>query len=114
MNKSDLNNLSEEERFLSACPLCNTRYEPEEAKIVEEKDDAYLLYTICEKCGSNIVATLTTNSLGVSSIGLVTDLTYEDVVLFKDGDGIFANDVVELYEHLKANDGDMKFLTSEA
>ncbi len=113
MQNHEIENLSEEERWISACPLCNTRYQPEEAKIVEEKDDAYLLFTICEKCGSNIVATLTTNPLGISSVGLVTDLTYEDVVVFKDSDNIFPNDVVELYQHLKNTGGEIEPLLME-
>ena len=37
------------------------------------------------------------NQMGISSVGLVTDLTYEDVVRFKDCKEITADDILEVY-----------------
>lgn len=87
-------------KWVSTCPLCGKEYAPEEARIVSEKEGAFLVHTNCKRCGSSVVATLVANQLGISSVGLITDLTYEDVVKFKDGENISTDDLLSLYEIL--------------
>ncbi|MBU1118438.1 hypothetical protein KKH43_00980 [Patescibacteria group bacterium] len=84
-------------RFASACPMCGTEYAPEEARVVSEKEGAFLIHTNCKKCRCSVVATLVANQMGVSSVGLITDLTYEDVIKFKDGSDITADDILRVY-----------------
>lgn len=84
-------------RWASSCPLCGDEYSPEEARIVSEKDGAFLVHTNCKKCGSSVVATLVANQMGVSSVGLVTDLTYDDILKFKEEDYITTDDLLEGY-----------------
>lgn len=85
-------------RWASACPLCSAEYSPEEARIVSEKDGAFLVHTNCKKCGSSVVANLVANHTGVSSVGLVTDLTYEDLCKFKAKDSISTDDLLGAYQ----------------
>ncbi|MBU1167457.1 hypothetical protein KKC60_03555 [Patescibacteria group bacterium] len=85
-------------KWVSSCPLCATEYAPEEARIVSEKEGAFLVYTNCKKCGSSVIATLIANQMGISSVGLITDLTYDDVVKFKDCDSISTDDILNVYE----------------
>lgn len=87
-------------RWASACPMCGTEYVPEEARVVSEKEGAFLIHTNCKKCRCSVVATLVANQMGVSSIGLITDLTYEDVLKFKDGESITADDILSVYSLL--------------
>jgi len=91
-------------RLISYCPLCNTHYNPLSAKVLEERDDAHLIHIECRKCGSLIVALVLTGGLGISSVGLVTDLTSDDVLRFKDSDGITPNDVIELHEVMQSTE----------
>ncbi len=84
-------------KWASACPLCGAKYNPIESKVVAEKENAFLLYTKCKTCSSSVVATLVAGAMGISSVGLVTDLTYEDVVKFKDSERISENDVLDVY-----------------
>lgn len=88
-------------KFVSYCPLCNSAYNPLEAKILEERDDAHLVHVRCRNCQSAIVALIVSGGLGVSSIGLVTDLSAEDVVHFKNEEPITIDDVLALHEELK-------------
>lgn len=84
-------------RVISTCPFCRTHYNLTTAKVVVEKDDAHLLHLECRKCGSAVVALVLTSGLGVSSVGLVTDLTSDDVLKFAGAAEVSIDDVVDMY-----------------
>lgn len=92
---------SEGLKLIAHCPLCNTQYNPMMAKILEEREDAHLMHVECRKCGSSIVALVLAGGLGVSSVGLITDLTSEDVVKFKNTRDVRSDDVIELHAILE-------------
>ena len=104
-SSSSLDNL----RVISYCPLCNTHYNPSEAKVLEEKDGAHLIHVECNKCHSSIVAVIITGGIGVSSVGLITDLTSNDVIRFKNEDSVTDDHVIEADEIVK-NDKLIKLL----
>lgn len=81
---------------MAHCPLCHTKYQPNLAKIIAEKDDAYLLHVPCAKCHSAVVALVFTSNFGVNSVGILTDLM-SDEVLGTQHEEITADDVLELY-----------------
>lgn len=87
-------------RLISYCPLCESSYNPLRARVLEEKDDAHLLHIQCSSCGSSVVALLFTSGTGPTSIGLVTDLTSEDVLRFKDQTIIATDEVISLHQFL--------------
>lgn len=91
-------------KLISYCPLCNMQYNPLSAKILDERDDAHLVHVECRRCGSLIVALVLTGGIGISSVGLVTDLTSEDVLKFKDQDKIQTDDVIELHSALEQDE----------
>lgn len=98
-SSSSLDNL----RLISYCPLCNAHYNPTEAKILEQKDGAHLIHVECGHCHSSIVAVVITGSIGVSSVGLITDLTSQDVMRFKNSESLSEDDVIEAYQTLSSN-----------
>ncbi len=87
-------------RLVSYCPLCNASYSPLRTRVLDERDGAHLLYIQCASCGSSIVATVLTSTIGVTSIGLLTDLTGDDVLRFKDEGGITADGVLQVHQLL--------------
>ncbi len=87
-------------KIVSHCPICNYNYDPMEAKILEESEGAELIYIKCKNCQSAIVALISINQLGITSVGLITDLDSSEVSQFKEMRGISANDVLEVYEAL--------------
>jgi hypothetical protein len=87
-------------RLISYCPLCNAHYNPREAKILEQKEGAHLIHVECRSCRSSIVAVVITGGIGVSSVGLITDLTSQDVIRFKNEESVAENDVIAAYEVL--------------
>ncbi|HEX9664601.1 MAG TPA: hypothetical protein VGA49_02155 [Patescibacteria group bacterium] len=88
-------------RFVSSCPICGVKFNPIQARIIDEKEDAHLIHIQCKKCHSCIIALIYTADVGVTSIGLITDLTAEDVIKFKSTDSIGSDDVIEVYRLLE-------------
>jgi len=91
-------------RLISYCPLCNTHYNPSEAKILEQKDGAHLIHIECRACHSSIVAVVITGGIGISSVGLITDLTSQDVLRFKNHDSVDGDHVIEAYALTQRSD----------
>lgn len=96
--------------MISYCPLCETAYNPMEARILDEKEDGHLLHIRCKKCWNSILALVLVSNVGVSSVGLVTDLVYEDVQKFRTGTSeVTVDDVLEVHELLE-NDNEGAFI----
>ncbi|MDD5567258.1 MAG: hypothetical protein PHH01_03630 [Patescibacteria group bacterium] len=98
-------------RLVSYCPLCNAQYNPLSAKILEERDDAHLIHIQCRKCGSSIVALVLASGVGISSVGLITDLSGDDALRFKNNPTISSDDVLQLYDFLQKDFDIIKHLS---
>jgi len=85
-------------KIISSCPVCSQKYNMSEIKILERKNDAHLIYIQCPSCRSSVLAVILANYFGVSSVGLVTDLTSRDVLKFKNLDNVTTNDVIEIHK----------------
>lgn len=84
--------------LITHCPICNLRFDPLEAKILDENDSSHLVYIKCQSCKSAILAIIVSSNMGVSSIGLVTDLSSDDVLRFKEQAAISSDDVIEAHQ----------------
>ena len=90
-------------KLISYCPLCEKSYNPLRARILDERDGAHLVHIQCAECGSSIVALIMTSSLGVTFVGLITDLTGDDVLRFKDEGKLTADEVLSFHSLLYSN-----------
>ncbi|MBU1148938.1 hypothetical protein KKI23_02490 [Patescibacteria group bacterium] len=88
-------------RLITTCPICSTQYNLTKAKIVDEQEGAHLIHITCKKCHSSIVALVLVGGLGVSSVGLICDLTPEDVSKFKNSDTVNTDDVIDIHQILE-------------
>lgn len=91
-------------KIISYCPLCRTHYNPLSAQILEQRENAHLIYIRCRKCSSSIVALVVTGIVGVSSMGLVTDLTSKDVLKFQHSETIQYDDVIDISEQVHSQE----------
>ncbi|MDX9893091.1 MAG: hypothetical protein RB292_01595 [Patescibacteria group bacterium] len=82
------------------CPVCGLPFDPLEARVIEERQTGHLLHIKCANCHSAILAVIVANSLGLTSVGLATDLSGEEVHLFKDAKPISSDDVLEVHQFL--------------
>ncbi len=88
-------------QLVSYCPLCDVSFYPEAVVVISEDRKIQLLHATCNHCYSSVVILLLNNERGVTSVGLVTDLTGEDVARFKDSECVSCNDVIELHALVK-------------
>ncbi len=89
--------------FEAACPLCDARFNPFAARIIDNKEDVHLLHTQCPHCGAYIVSLISNTPFGLSSVGIITDLTAADVLRFKDEKKIDFDDVLAIHRAICEN-----------
>lgn len=88
-------------KIVSRCPICQTDHNPLETALLDEANGSHLIYIKCRKCGSGVVATLTPTAMGISTVGLVTDLTSNEILQFRDSGRVSVDDVLTVVEHFK-------------
>ncbi|MFA4845947.1 MAG: hypothetical protein WC654_05300 [Patescibacteria group bacterium] len=88
---------SEGLKLVSFCPVCQTRYNPMEARVLAGEGETQLLHVQCHKCQNSILALVHVNQAGASSVGLMTDLGYEDVVRLGSSRIVSIDDVIETH-----------------
>lgn len=99
-------------KLISYCPICNNRYEQVEAKIIEERDESYLVHLKCRRCQSSVLALITAGALGLTSVGLITDLASQEVIKFREQPNVSADDAISLHQFLNNNQEAVKQLIS--
>ena len=90
-------------KLVSFCPVCETRYNPMEARVLGSQGETHLLHVQCRKCLNSILALVLVNQVGASSVGLLTDLSYEDVLRFKANQKVVIDDVIEIHTLLRSS-----------
>ncbi len=91
-------------RIVSYCPLCEAKFNPMEARVLGEDGETHLLHVRCRSCANAILALVLVTKTGVSSVGLVTDLSYDDVVKFKAEGNVSIDDVLAVHGALESAD----------
>ncbi len=69
-----------------------------------EDGETRLLHVQCRKCQNSLLALVLVNQVGASSVGLLTDLTYDDVLKFRVNKQVAINDVIEIHKVLERGD----------
>lgn len=89
-------------KLVSFCPICDSRYTLTEARILGTQGETRLMHVQCRKCRNAILSLVLVNNLGASSVGLLTDLSYDDVVRVNAAEMITVDDVMAVHETLRA------------
>lgn len=91
-------------KLVSYCPLCEHKYDVTSAKIIDEREDAQLLHITCNTCSASVLAVILMNHVGVTSVGLVSDLNTHEVLKFKDLKPIADDELLDLHTFLETNE----------
>ena len=92
--------------FVSRCPHCDAEYNSDQVETVDQKDNVITVYLNCPQCKSSIIAAVLLSGMGLVSLGLVTDMTKEDVKRFKKSRDISSDDILILHQTLKEDSQD--------
>ena len=101
MKFTSQNPLNEALRLMKHCPLCKQDYVAEKAKIVQKQNEAHLIHITCSNCANAVLVLLVISKLGISSIGIITDLVLKDVQKFLSKDVITEDDLLNFHELLE-------------
>lgn len=87
-------------RFINKCPICAAAYEVVEAKLFAKKGNASLIHITCGQCQSSFMAMILLLGQGLSSVGMVTDLSFADASKFYQCPPITLDEALEGYQFL--------------
>lgn len=87
-------------KLIRECPLCSEHYDTEKVEIIQEHIGAHLVHLTCQRCSSAMLALVMVSSLGMGTVGVVTDLTSEDVIRLQEIEPVTSDDVLTFYEFL--------------
>jgi len=88
-------------KFISQCPVCNTKYEDAQARLSGKKEHAHLVHFSCLQCGSYFVAMVMEVGAGINSVGTITDLNYEDTKRIMELPMITLDEVLDAHHYIK-------------
>jgi len=91
-------------RFLGRCPICDRKFSSRRALLLDKYEGMQTVYIECRKCGSSVVLGVARNIPGiVTTIGMLTDMTREDIERISNMKPITADDVLEMHKCLENN-----------
>jgi hypothetical protein len=88
-------------KFINRCPICSSAYNADSAKLFDRNDSASLVHLTCEKCHSYFVAMVLLLGQGVSSVGMVTDLNFEDVKRLHGKKPLTTDEIIDAHEEMQ-------------
>ena len=88
-------------KLIKSCPVCATEYTLVMADVVEDLEDAYLVYFSCSNCCSSLLAQVNEVPFGLIGSAMLTDLELNEVLKFKNSEKVCIDDVLEVYKKLE-------------
>lgn len=88
-------------RLVSYCPVCETRSNSMNAQTLGREGETHLMHIRCHKCENAFLTLTLANAIGATSVGLFTDLAFEDVMKFREDRSISVNDVIAMHTMLE-------------
>jgi len=98
-------NFSEFGEASNKCPLCGKKINLAQAQVIEKKQSPVLLFVACPMCKGSIILAIINDIFGVASLGVVTDMTIEDVKRFKGKKKISDDEFLDIYSFLARKKG---------
>ena len=86
--------------LIKQCPVCKTDYVRDRAHVVDTCDDTELIHITCEVCSSSMHILLSGSPVGMSVLGMLTDLTVSDAKRVVKGDFVSEDDVLAFHAML--------------
>jgi hypothetical protein len=100
LSNPEANNWSDALKIINRCPICQANYTGSGARLFAQFQAARLVHITCGKCQSFFVAMIASLGQGLSSVGMITDLNYEDAKNLYLAEPITIDELIEGYQCL--------------
>lgn len=90
-------------KIISRCPVCNQQYVADQAKIFAKQEGARMAHFTCGSCHSAFVAMIVFVGHGLSSLGMVTDLSFEDAERLHKAEPISVDELIEGRQYIQSS-----------
>lgn len=85
---------------IKECPLCTAAYGVEDVRVILEENTTQLVHVTCDQCHQALLAYIVESRAGMSSIGMLTDLTLLDVLRMREKEPISEDELLDFHELL--------------
>ena len=96
-------------RLMSQCPVCHHDLKKEAAQLVEEKSEANLVHLTCVNCRNSLLVLIAVGPLGMSAVGMLTDLSLNDAKRILAKAQISEDELLSFYTFLKNQQFNFKY-----
>lgn len=97
------NSLFDQLKLMKNCPQCKAEYTKEGIEVVEEKSSTHLVHLTCPSCFNALLAVVVVSKLGMSSVGMFTDLNAVDVRRLYGKNAITEEQILDFHDFLFKN-----------
>ncbi len=82
------NSIFEKLRLMKKCPFCEHEYDVKKVVVLEEFGESHLVHVTCSACNSSILHIILVTQIGLNTMGIITDLTAEEVKRLRQTQGV--------------------------
>lgn len=87
--------------MLTHCPICRGSYQQQRVEVITEKNRARLVHITCANCHNGLLAIIASGAMGMSTVGMLTDLTANDVRRLQSWQTISEDELLFFYKLLE-------------
>ena len=91
-------------KFISHCPICGQNYKSDAGKLFVNESEAKFVHFTCHHCQSHFMAMVTVLAKGMSTVGMVTDLSLKDVQKLHKLSPITVDETIEAHKFINSSD----------
>ena len=88
-------------KLINKCPICNTTYKKDSKNNSISAQNTHLVHLTCSKCHGYFLAVVLEISKGTSTVGMVTDLNFDDLQRLYTKEQITLDEVIAGCKFLK-------------
>ena len=87
--------------LLRTCPMCRHQFDDTAVRVIEERSAMRLMHMSCGECQTAILAMVMASDLGMSTVGVLTDLSANDAERILGTDVFSEDDVLAFYSFIE-------------
>lgn len=87
-------------RLMKKCPFCEYAYDSRKVIVLEQYDENRLVHVTCSDCKSSILHIVLATQVGLNTMGIITDLTADEVRKLKHSRGVTSDSLLEFHKFI--------------